>query len=117
MSANWPSGLPSAPLIEGSSERYPELTIRTQTDIGPAKTRRRYTAGVEILQMRFVLSGSQMDIFDAFYFTTTFGGSLPFSMAHPRTGNTKDMRFLDVPVVTTIGNGYYELTFSVEVLI
>ncbi|QLH37711.1 MAG: hypothetical protein HWD60_00095 [Defluviicoccus sp.] len=45
MSAVWPSSLPQKPLVDGFSETAPNLVVRSPMDVGPAKVRRRATAG------------------------------------------------------------------------
>ena len=54
--AVWPLDLPQKPLLQGFSETLPNLVTRSPMDIGPAKVRRRSTAGVTQLQCVFRLS-------------------------------------------------------------
>lgn len=116
MSASWPAGLPAYPLIDGSTESLPDITIRTKTDTGPAKVRRRYTAGVSTFTMQFVFDSTDMSSFSTFYNSTTTGGSVEFSINHPRTGSSVNARFASVPQIQPLGNGYSRVTFLMEVL-
>lgn len=114
--ASWPATLPTYPLIEGGQETYGNNIIRTQTDVGPAKIRRRMTNAPSRFVMNFILSSTQMGYFDTFYHTTVSDGSVSFTMNNPRTGTCSTLRFFDVPVAVPLGNGYHRLTFTVEVL-
>jgi len=76
--AQWPASLPQSYLLLGGSETAPNLILRTQMDAGPAKTRKRFTAGVRQMRVQWLMSRSQKDTFDAFYRVTLGGGALPF---------------------------------------
>ena len=41
----WPSSLPDHVLQQGHNESLANVTSRSQMDAGPAKVRRRFTAG------------------------------------------------------------------------
>jgi hypothetical protein len=76
--AQWPASLPQSYLLIGQTEQAPNLMLRTQMDAGPAKTRKRFTAGVRMLRVRWLMTRAQKDTFDAFYRETLGGGALRF---------------------------------------
>ena len=94
--AVWPAGLPQGHLIGLSFEREPE-TIRTPTDGGPAKVRRRFTSRVRPLTAEVVFTNAQKGVFDSFFDNTLLAGSLPFDREDPETGATVSMRIKAYP--------------------
>jgi len=111
----WPPSLPQEPLI-GWVEQWAETRVRTETDSGPAKVRRRFTAGVRQLQLPLALTEAQMATLDTFFDSTTAGGALRFEWQHPRTGATHEFRFLDPPQIQESNPGLYRLTLNLELL-
>lgn len=100
----WPASLPQDPLIQGLQEQFPANTIRTQTDAGPAKVRRRFTAGVRRFPgLRMWLTDAQAATFDTFVTDTLGDGALSFEWKHPRTGETKALRFVEPPRLSADG--------------
>ncbi|NNG04360.1 MAG: hypothetical protein HKM95_09700 [Inquilinus sp.] len=93
----WPAALPQDVLIAGYSEEVPETTIRTQMDAGPAKVRRRFSAGVRKFAVTVALTRAQVQILDDFYLTDLQGGALRFDWTHPRTLAAVQFRFLTAP--------------------
>jgi len=51
MTPLWPPSLPQSPLGDSFAEQPPNLIVRSPMDVGPAKVRRRSTAGVSRLQL------------------------------------------------------------------
>ena len=90
-------------------------------DVGPAKTRQRYTAGIRPLTIYFDMSESQVEVLDEFYNDTLAGGSLRFRMNHPRTAVSHSMRMTAEPEYTPAkaekdGEYAYFVKLEVEVL-
>lgn len=115
--ADWPLSLPQNPLQDGFSEDLPRLTVATEMDAGPAKIRRRFTAGVTKYQFEFVMTLAQLNTFKTFYETTTQGGSVKFGFPDPYTTTLTDFRFdtENVPQVKS-DNGYYRVSVQMEKL-
>lgn len=105
MSAVWPSSLPQKPLADGFSETAPNLVVRSPMDIGPAKVRRRATAGVTRLQMRFRLTNDQLTTFQAFLHADLQDRALAFTWMHPISGANATFRIVDAPSYEPIGGG------------
>lgn len=112
---SWPGILPSAPLL-GHRESAPDVVVRTEMDAGPAKLRRRFTAGVRPMQVPLVLSDAQVDALDDFYVITLAGGTLRFDHKHPRTGAVVRWRFIAPPQYDLIAPTKWRATLTLEVL-
>lgn len=112
---SWPSNLPGLPLAGKYEETPPETVLRTPMDEGPAKLRRRGTAGVRRLKLEYLLDASQVAALDAFYLEDVRGGALSFSFAHPREGELVSCRFRAAPVYAAEG-ALYRAAVELEVL-
>lgn len=116
MAISWPGGLPTEPLLAWS-EKFQALALRSPTDTGPAKLRRRTTSGPRKIQVPFALTEAQAAVLDTFYHTTTANGVLRFEWTHPRTGVPNlEFRFLDAPELIEEHRGLYRTTLSLELL-
>ena len=96
----WPESLPQVPLLGGYDETPPALTLRTDMDAGPAKVRRRFTAGVRQYGMAFLLTAAQLGTLDTFFMDDLEGGALSFDFPAPRGGGTIAVRFVEPPAYT-----------------
>ena len=115
--ANWPSTLPQEPIKEGYTETAPNTLIRTNMDAGPAKIRRRYTAGVRTFNMDLFLTTAQVEILDIFYMTTTKGGSEQWTWKNPRTAAVANFRFVSEPTYKHEPyKDYYKVSLHLEQL-
>lgn len=94
-SAVWPSGLPQRFAQDpGVQESAPDLMIETQMDVGAPKARRRYTAGIRMVQGMLILTKVQRAILDDFFVTTCEGGTRAFDWIHPITLEGATFRFV-----------------------
>lgn len=114
--STWPSSLPQKFDADTYTERRPPNTVRTKTDIGPGKTRRRFTAVSSFLSGSMTLTQSQATTFEDFFDTVTQGGSDPFSWTHPRTGVAITAQFHGEYQMEDTEGGDVLTAFSVEVL-
>lgn len=112
----WPETLPSAPLASGFMETLPDTTLRTQMDMGPAKTRQRTTAGIGKLSLGFLLTAGQVAVLRNFYQTTLSGGSLRFQITHPVTAENIYCRFLKPPAPAAVSPARFKVLLELEVL-
>jgi len=101
----WPISLPQRPLADGYSEQPPNLVVRSPMDVGPAKVRRRTTAGVTRLQMAFHLTPAQLATFRGFLANDIQDRALAFTWAHPVTGVVGTFRIAEQPTFEAIANG------------
>lgn len=112
MAINWPSTLPQQPT--SYTEDAAPITIRSQPDSGPSKSRKRFTKAKRRGQMSFLLTLQQWAIFDTFYFTTLDGGAIAMNFVHPWTGQTKEMMISKEPSSADDGPLAVRVSFPVE---
>lgn len=112
----WDVGLPQVLLVDGASGTLPDVILRTPMDAGPAKQRRRFTAGPEPFKGHIKVTDAQFATFSTFYNTTLLGGSLRFSWTHPKTDAACEMRFTAAPTWSVIEPDCTRIEMSLEVL-
>lgn len=115
----WPPTLPQDVFAEGYDETLPNTMLRTQMDAGPAKTRRRSTAGVRPLTVTIELNRTLGEdaAFDEFFTDTLGGGTLSFDWTHPRTLATVTMRFTAPPHLQPLAGGkFWRAMLNLEVM-
>jgi hypothetical protein len=114
--ATWPATLPTE-TERDFTEKPPNLLARTEMDAGPARVRRRYSAGVTEFEVSYVFSPDQMTIWESFYQYDIADGALSFTYPHPRLwGNNITARLMEPPQYKHLGGGYFEVTLKVEKL-
>jgi hypothetical protein len=114
--ADWPETLPQIPLIAGAVETLPDLVLRTEMDAGPAKTRKRFTAGSRFHDLELNLTSTQVGYFDTFFITTVDGGATKFNWKNPRTQTSAEFKFVGQPTYRPIGGNLYKVEFKLEQL-
>lgn len=110
----WPPGLPQYPDKSGYQETGGGLVVEVETDSGVMMSRRRYKAVPEQLQLRFMLTSSELDTFLAFYRVTIDYGAQVYDWTHPRTGAAITCRMRPRPQWSPVGGRWY-VTFSVAI--
>ena len=114
--ALWPEALPAAPLAERYQETLADTLVRSKVDQGPDKLRRRTTAGVAEISASYMLDTDQSAILADFYTSTLAGGSLPFTMSHPRSGDAITVRFKRAPQLSARNGTHYLARLELEVM-
>lgn len=94
------------------TEKLPNRVIRSNMDVGPAKTRRRTVLGVKELSGGIHCLPEDYPEFEQFYLDND---AVWFDFPHPRTGEIVRARFKDVPSAT-LNETIYEITFNLEIL-
>jgi len=113
---DWHTDLPDYLLIEGYGETLPNNLIRSEMDTGPAKVRRRNTAGAYQVSGQQYLTAAQLSTLKTFYQSTLLDGSLRFAWTDPLDSETAvEMRFVEPPTWTKV-EGYILVTYTFEVL-
>ena len=113
----WPLGLPQLVAVGGYEESPPETLARTDMDAGPAKQRRRFTAGVRPVSAQLDLTPAQVDILDGFYRTDLQDGALSFDWVHPRTQVAARLRFAQPPAYRPAGSdAAWRVALRLEIL-
>ena len=97
--AIWPDTLPRVPLISGYTETMPSTLLRTETETGPAKVRRRGNAKPVTVQASYIFTTEQAEDFDYFVYNVIGGGAICFDWPRPRfkTFDSKYVRARLVP--------------------
>jgi hypothetical protein len=113
---SWPLALPVSPLVEGFRETPPDTVLRSTMDQGPAKLRRRTTAGAGTLTLTYMLSRSQVDTLLDFFNDSLAGGTLAFDFTHPVNGAPLSCRFRQSPAYAPINAEYFKAALELEVL-
>lgn len=113
---SWPLTLPQKPLLHGYRENKPKTVVRTEMDQGPAKVRRRSSAGVTLLETVWLLNAAQLAALDAFFDVTIAGGAVAFDFAHPRTGGNILCRMTAPPEYRSVNGSACHVTIMMEVL-
>ena len=112
----WPNNLPARPLNDGFQEVMADTLLRTTMDQGPAKLRRRGTAGVGALSLQYILSAAEVAALKTFYHDTLGGGALAFIFTHPVTLASLTCRFKSPPSFSNLNGGYFRVRVELEVL-
>lgn len=118
----WPVSLTRSPRLGDLSEEAPDVLLRSEVDVGPAKLRRRFTGDARRFSVALDLTRSELTTFDVFFRDTTEGGALSFDWKHPRTGAAAVFRFLRPPTYrpqaprTASGGEWWRVTFDMEML-
>lgn len=114
----WPTTLPQNPQ-DGFSETSGVLIIRTQTDAGPAKMRRK-GARTQTMNCTFNMSTAQVSTLETFT-QDTLRGTARFDFVHPRTTSVVEVRLVpqqdgQLYSISYITNDYWSVSMQMEVL-
>lgn len=109
--STWPTTLPQVPQ-KGYTETGGVLILRTPTDAGPAKMRRRGESP-QGLNVSFLMSGAQVSSFEDFV-KTTLRGVKRFNFPHPRlkSGTPPVPTSVEVRIVPQGSGDLYTLTYA-----
>jgi hypothetical protein len=113
--AIWPPPLPTGFLAGTDEQTYENNLLTSEMDIGPAKTRRRTTAGAGEIRGTFFFTETQLSIFNTFWRTTLRSGALAFVFA----GLPLRFKGQNPPKRRTVRTGegpHYEVDVVLEVL-
>lgn len=110
---DWPSTVPSDFLFDGYDESFSNLAIVTEMDAGPAKRRRRFTAGVKPFGGTMSMTTAQVASLETFYYDT-IGVVAPFDITHPRLQTTVTARFTEPPQIAPRGPDRWTVTVKLE---
>lgn len=84
-------------------------------DQGPAKTRRRFTAGVRPVKMELpFLTEAQLQDFDDFFVNDLYSGASTFTMTNPRTDTMETYRFVSPPTYQPVGDRQFTVKMDLE---
>lgn len=114
----WPNTLPQVPQ-RGYSEQGGVNLVRSQTDTGPAKQRRR-AASANKLSVSFLMTTAQVATFEDFVLNSLKGVSR-FYFTHPRLLTQQEVRIVpsgsgDEYTVDYHAPGYWMVKLTLEIL-
>lgn len=113
----WPTLLPQNP-ERGFSETGGVNILRTQTDTGPAKMRRR-AASPATMGVSFMMTTDQVALFEDFYYNS-IGGVQRFNFTHPRLRTSVEVRIVPQSgnsyTTEYVAPGYWRVKLTLEVL-
>jgi len=111
----WPVTLPTAPEAGGYRESPPDNALRSQTDIGPPKSRQLATGAVRRISASYILDYTETEALDVFFVATTESGTLTFEWPHPRTGVTMVAQIMSPPIYSPLGGLNWLVTVEFEI--
>jgi hypothetical protein len=114
MSATWPTTLPQFVESEGFDYKMGDNSIRSNMEVGLAKTRKRYTKQIDTLSLTMKIDRTQYSVLVNFYQVTLSGGNLPFTFTDPLTLVASEYRFTSPPTLRALGGNYFSATFGWE---
>jgi hypothetical protein len=114
----WPTNIPQVPQ-KGFTETGGINILRTQTDTGPAKMRRR-AASAANLSCQFLMTTAQVASFETFVHGT-IKGVLRFNFTHPRKLTEVEVRIVpqgsgDLYTIDYQAPGYWMVKVTMEIL-
>jgi len=114
--ATWPSTLPQSVELKAYSQSNDDQVIRSTMGYGPAKLRRRTTTVIQMVAFSLTLTDAQKDALITFYDTTLTGGTAEFDWTDHLNGGTVSYRFKAPVQWTSLGNGRWNATMSMEIV-
>ena len=115
--ATWPINLPQRIARDGFREVPKSQVIRSETDSGAPKQRRRFSATITTFSVVINLTDTEVTTFETFFETQLLGGSMSFDWVHPRTQNPAVVRIVGgAYTLVNLGGTLYQVSFSMEVL-
>ena len=102
--AVWPVSLPQYFEV-GVQDTRQQGFIRSQTDTGPYKQRKRFTATARFLSGSMLLTGTQRATFETFYKTTLSEGTDAFDFIDPIDFLAVSARFVQPPALSGVSGG------------
>lgn len=114
----WPTTLPQVPQ-KGFSESIGINIVRSNTDTGPAKQRRRASRPNE-MSLSFIMTTQQTQTLENFI-KDDLGGVNRFQFKHPRLGTTIDVRIVpqgsgEFFQLQYLAPGYWSTSIKFEIM-
>jgi hypothetical protein len=111
---NWPASIEELLDTASFQEEFGETTIRSETDIGPAKVRRRSTKGVDAIKCSVIANKDQYEDFRDFFDIDLNGGAGTFFFTNPITGIVDTYRMTRPPSISSLGGVQFSISMSWE---
>lgn len=115
--AVWPAELPQYLLSDGFAYGVGDGRIRSRTDTGPGKMRRRTTAMAKPLRGRMLMDGAQVEALEAWLTDDILGGTLVFDFPHPVTRDTVQCVIgEEAPSISHAGGDAFYVNLTLEIV-
>lgn len=113
---SWPVTLPQELIEDNFEETMQNISISTDMEVGPPKTRKRLTANSTPVKGSIIVTKAQRAIFNTFFHSTIAGGAIKFTWEHPITGTTVKMKIIGQPKITPLGGDYFKIDMDFHIL-
>lgn len=115
--ATWPATLQDKINSTQFEYGFGETRIKTDTDVGPAKLRSRFTDAVDIMSGQIHMTNAEVGFLKTFYKTTLNNGVTAFDWVDPFDGvTTISVRFVERPRIRPLGGLAFVATLNLEIL-
>ena len=95
----WPLNLPQSPLTSGYTESTPSNLLRSETDTGPAKVRRRGGSKPITVNASYIMSTAETKILDKFVDESISEGAICFDWPRPKWLNIQGTNYVRARLV------------------
>ena len=112
----WPVSLQDKVNQENFGLSIGETVVRSPTDVGPGKTRRRSTRPRDNYTVSINVTAAEYSTFRTFYDTTINGGAGTFTFNNPITGVLEEYRMTNTPSLRNLGYGTFVVNMVWESL-
>lgn len=112
MAETWPADVPSCFTVDSLEGAIADNLLRSQNDMGPAKTRRRGSSKPDPRAGVVKMTWAQWEALEAFVKETLLGGALVFDF--PWRGGTVEARFREMPSFRRAAPGVYMVSLPLE---
>ncbi len=115
MAISWPLALQQKLNSANFRIQKGSVKLESEMDIGPVKSRARFTKSVDTFSCSIWVDASDFTTFENFYDTTLGGGTKVFEFNHPITGTLTNFKFLGTPNYSPVNGGIiYEVSMTWE---
>lgn len=101
----WSLALPQTINVDSFGADIGDTVLRSDMDVGPAKTRRRATKSVDVYTVLMDLTIAQYQVLYDFFDIDLNGGTTTFSFTNPLTGDLEEFRMFGPPKVRPKAGG------------
>lgn len=105
MAISWPLALQQKLNQAEFNIEKGSVKLESDMDIGPVKSRARYTKSVDRYSCSIWVDQTTFTTFENFYDTTLGGGVKVFEFNHPITGTLTNWKFLGTPKISPVNGG------------
>jgi len=110
----WPLSLQQKLNVDNFGVQFGNTLVKSDMDIGPAKTRTRFTDAVDIYSASIDLDYDEFETLRDFYKVTLANGSKTFGFVNPLTLDTDEFRFAEPPDIKPMGGRMFKVGMKWE---